>query len=418
MHVRRLASALGTHIGRLYLLLLVGCAGTSPGLPFAAATHADRGVADGGIYKVLLSFNGTDGGEPQAGLVDAGGTLYGTTYGGGTYGGGTVFSVSTTGKEKVLHSFGNGTDGYWPEASLINVNGILYGTTARGGGPGCVGSCGTVFSITRDGSEKVLHHFGIGEDGWWPTASLTNVNGTLYGTTAGGGTYGPACGNTGCGTVFRITTAGKEKVLYDFGEGSDAAIPYGGVIAVNDELYGTTAFGGGYDSGTVFSLSMTGKEKLLHSFGAGYDGVRPVASLIDVDGTLFGTTSFGGNGPCGDGCGTVFSVSKAGQEKVVLTFNGTDGAYPLASLIQAGGVLYGTTSGGALINRRCGSAGCGTLFSVSPSGDETVLHKFGHGGDGNSPLSALIEVKGTLYGTTARGGAFKRRPGTMFALKP
>jgi uncharacterized repeat protein (TIGR03803 family) len=100
---------------------------------------------------VLYSFaGGSDGNGPHAGLVDVGGTLYGTTVWGGayatTYGehGGTIFSVTRGGKEKILHSFGSGTDGTAPYASLIDVNGTLYGTTLAGGTSGN----GTVFALS------------------------------------------------------------------------------------------------------------------------------------------------------------------------------------------------------------------------------------------------------------------------------
>jgi uncharacterized repeat protein (TIGR03803 family) len=58
------------------------------------------------------------------------------------------------------------------------------------------------------------------------------------------------------------------------------------------KLYGTTSLGGAYGKGTVFSMSLTGSnEKVLHSFGHGSDGATPLAGLIDVKGTLYGTTS-------------------------------------------------------------------------------------------------------------------------------
>ena len=63
--------------------------------------------------------------SPAAGLLDVNGTLYGTTQYGGAYkddyGGGTVYSVTTAGKEKVLHSFGGPADGCQPNAGLIEV---------------------------------------------------------------------------------------------------------------------------------------------------------------------------------------------------------------------------------------------------------------------------------------------------------
>jgi uncharacterized repeat protein (TIGR03803 family) len=116
------------------------------------------------------------------------------------YGGGTVFSITISGAEKVLHSFGSGSDGKYPYASLIELKGKLYGATYEGGAYSAYCShngCGTVFSITPGGTEKVLHNF-RGPDGAFPVASLVNVRGTLYGTTQAGGTYGR-------GTVFALT---------------------------------------------------------------------------------------------------------------------------------------------------------------------------------------------------------------------
>ena len=106
----------------------------------------------------------------------------------------------------MIHSFGNGTDGITPSAGLIDVRGTLYGTTIAGGASGA----GTVFSITPSGKEKVLYSFGKGTDGAGPAASLIDVNGTLYGTTQYGGTYSCDSGGS-CGTIFSITPSGTEK---------------------------------------------------------------------------------------------------------------------------------------------------------------------------------------------------------------
>lgn len=110
----------------------------------------------------------------------------------------------------LLHTF-SGYDGSYSEASLVDVDGTLYGTTDTGGTSsyGTASPYGTVFAITTSGKETVLHTFnGIG--GGFPTGSLIDVNGTLYGTTNWGGTHG-------YGTVFSISTAGKERVLHRFG---------------------------------------------------------------------------------------------------------------------------------------------------------------------------------------------------------
>ena len=190
-----------------------------------------NGEANPPNYRVLHSFGADhDGDYPNAGLFYIDGLLYGTTYGGGNgtrdcdryEGCGTVFTITTGGAEKVLHSFGGAaTGGRLPYAALIDLNGTLYGTTAYGGTFGG----GTVFSIAPDGTAKVLHNFGEGADGEYPLSALLDVGGTLYGTTSGGGTNLCDGSDEGCGTVFSITPSGKERVLYNFRPGTDAQSP-------------------------------------------------------------------------------------------------------------------------------------------------------------------------------------------------
>ncbi|MGA8663367.1 MAG: choice-of-anchor tandem repeat GloVer-containing protein, partial [Candidatus Cybelea sp.] len=95
-------------------------------------------------YDVLYSFKGgsSDGAYPEAALVNVKGKFYGTTYGGGANGDGTVFAITKFGTETVLYSFEDGGDANLPEAGLINVNRTLYGTTYGGGKDGD----GTVFA--------------------------------------------------------------------------------------------------------------------------------------------------------------------------------------------------------------------------------------------------------------------------------
>jgi uncharacterized repeat protein (TIGR03803 family) len=224
-------------------ILLAGCSGSqAPAAP--GAMPQVRGIA-APSYDVLFSFDGSDGAEPAASLIDVNGTFYGTTAYGGTHDEGTVFSIDTTGTEHVLHSFNNSSsDGGIPSASLINVKGTLYGTTVEGGTHGE----GTVFSISTSGTEYVLYNFGSGSDGALPRASLIDAKGTLYGTTLSGGTHRE-------GTVFTISTAGTEHVLYNFGGRPDGAAPWAHLIDVHGTLYGTTRNGGTHTGGTVFALS-------------------------------------------------------------------------------------------------------------------------------------------------------------------
>lgn len=369
-------------------------------------------------YSVLYSFKGgfEDGANPTAGLINLNGTLYGTTLDGGGdechhVGCGTAFAITKSGRESVLYDFkGNfkGKKGLHPFSALLDVNGALYSTTAGGG----ANNDGTVFAITTSGKETVLHSFeGPPDDGEFPVAGLINVNGTLYGTTEWGG-------SCGCGTVFSITTSGGETVLHSFAGGSeDGDHPYAGLIHVNGTLYGTTRFGGSgscsYSGisgcGTVFSITTSGTETVLYSFKGGEtDGETPEAGLIDINGTLYGTTVGGG----AHSDGTVFSITTSGAETVLHSFPGhkRDGKYPDAGLVNAKGILYGTTGEG-------GANRSGTVFKITTSGKETVLYSFNGGKtDGASPQASLIVVNGKLYGTTEYGGASD--DGTVFSLAP
>ena len=58
---------------------------------------------------------------------------------------GTVFSVTPGKVETVVYSFKGSSDGLNPDAGLTNIGGMLYGTTASGG----TDFNGTVFVITR-----------------------------------------------------------------------------------------------------------------------------------------------------------------------------------------------------------------------------------------------------------------------------
>ena len=107
--------------------------------------------------------------------------------------------------------------------------GTLYGTTDGGGSISCGGypyyyDCGAVFSVTPSGTEKVLHSFSSPPDGALPAAPLIDVNGTLYGTTQYGGVHKNTCSGN-CGTVFSITPSGTEKVLYSLGQEAMAMFP-------------------------------------------------------------------------------------------------------------------------------------------------------------------------------------------------
>ena len=223
-----------------------------------------------GTERVLHSFSGSpDGGSPSAGLTRYGGEFYGVTRAGGkNAGAGAVFRIDASGNERVLHSFGVAKhDGSNPAGELVAYKGVLYGTTIHGGSVGK--GYGTVFAVHANGDESVLHSFGVKDDGAYPFAGLVAFGGVLYGTTQGGG-FAPQ--NPGyciyyefaqhdesavrkCGTVFEVTTSGRESVLYRFTGDPDGANPIGGLVIFAGALYGTTYWGGSNAYyGTIFRV--------------------------------------------------------------------------------------------------------------------------------------------------------------------
>jgi uncharacterized repeat protein (TIGR03803 family) len=394
-------------------------------------TQSPRSVRRASVTEtVLYSFLGVqpgstrhDGGNPEGGLTYFKGILYGTTSGGGRNYSGTVFSITPSGTYTILYSFeglfGDG-DGTAPEARLIVLKGTLYGTTLYGGegGGNRAGPCsqegsrgrGTVFSITPSGQETVVHTFLPAREGHYPQAALLNVNGTLYGTTCGGGVGA----NGGGGTVFTIAPSGDYHVIHSFQLPGGAPPSHGRLLYLNGTLYGTASGGGKYGEGAAFSLSTSGSEKLLYSFkGGNKDGANPVGGLTAIKRTLYGTTQSGG----AYGHGTVFSITPTGTETVLHSFRGltsrrvSDGSGPAATLLNVNGTLYGTTSSGGASNK-------GTVFSITLSGHETVLYSFtggtGGGVDGVDPQSGLNYLNGTFYGTTYSGGAYGS--GTVYSI--
>ena len=148
----------------------------------------------------------------------------------------------------------------------------------------------------------------------------------------------------------------------------------------------------------VFKVDTSGHETVLYSFTGGNDGAYPNGVFRDLQGNLYGTTSDGG----ASGAGVVFKVDTSGHETVLYSFTGgNDGGYSDAGVIlDPDGNLYGTTTFG-------GAAGLGVVFKLNAAGQETVLHTFMRGLDGDQPYLAgvILDSLGNLYGTTAFGGA-------------
>jgi uncharacterized repeat protein (TIGR03803 family) len=361
------------------------------------------------------------------------GDFYGTTATGGANGNGTVYKITAAGIETVLYSFGaSPADAANPYASVIQASdGNFYGTTYEGGAQSyCgIGSCGTVYKITPGGVETVLHSFSDG-DAYEPAGALIQASdGNFYGL-AGGGANGCNSGIgrlDGCGSVYMITPAGVETVIYSFGaSASDGYSPVGALIQASDgNFYGTTQKGGTNGVGTVFKVTPAGIETVLYSLGASPSDAAspswPFTSLIQAsDGNFYGTTQKGGT----NGFGTVYRITAAGVETVLYSFGASpsDGVYPGGSLIQASdGNFYGMTSNGGANTCPAGSPfpnSCGTAFEITPAGVETILYSFGaSASDGSNPNGNLVQASdGNFYGVTDGGGS--QQSGTVFKLIP
>jgi uncharacterized repeat protein (TIGR03803 family) len=362
-------------------------------------------------FTLLVAFNGSNGANPQALLIQGtDGNFYGTAAQGGANSHGTVFQLTPAGTLTTLYSFcslASCADGNAPDAGLVQgTDGNFYGTTQIGG----TYDYGTIFKITSSGVLTTLHSFRYA-DGAYPQATLIQTpSGTLYGTARQGGLVG------GNGSVFKITPAGVFTALHSF-TGTDGAYPSAGLVRAGDgNLYGTTEIGGsstycgaGTGCGTVFKMTPTGTLTTLHNFN-GTDGINPVATLIETGSGFYGTTNLGGNLACNgtSGCGTVFKITPSGTLTTVHRFHLTDGSFPASGLTQGSDSnFYGTTANGIV-------GVYGTVFEITPAGVLTTLHSFDNT-DGANPDGGLLQASdGTLYGTTLSGGSSNE--GTIFSL--
>jgi uncharacterized repeat protein (TIGR03803 family) len=353
------------------------------------------------------NFTNSDGANPLAGLLVAGGRLYGAAINGGTNTQGTLFALNTNGTGftvlKTLY------DPRWVFGNLILSGATLYGASYHGG---TQSDYGTVFSISTNGANYTTVYGFVPVNTGSPRAGVVLAGGTLFGTTFYGGT-------NDTGAIFAVGTNGTGyTVLHSFTGGGDGANPAADLILSNGTLYGTALNGNG-GNGTVFAISTNGTGfTVIHAFTGGSDGRSPQGGLVLSGSTLYGTSQQSGLG----GQGTVFAVNTSGTPFAVLhsfsaVVNNTnsDGANPAADLILSGSTLYGTAQNG-------GVGGNGTVFAVTTSSNFTTLHSFSAYGssntnsDGAQPQGGLVLAGGRLYGTAFRGGPFGG--GSLFALNP
>ncbi len=378
--------------------------------PAAKPTFVNRGRTGSGVprYSVIYQFGTAQGQpyEPLDTLTLLNGALYGVFFGGGAGSGGIyyggVYKVTPPGTVSFIHYFtGSATESGNPSTSLLAVNGNLYGTmTVQSASTCCIlyeitpsgedrllqkadsryqlpssltefngalygtlesgpGPFGSIFERSASGA-RIVYVFPGGSRGASPNV-LTAANNTLYGTTTIGGDA-----NCKCGVVYRLDSAGI-TILHTFtGSPSDGAEP-GRLLYNNGIFYGTSYNGGAYNLGAVFAVDLFGHERIIYSFKGGADGANPTGDLVDVGGVLYGMTNYGGlacNGPYLS-CGTIFSVSPSGTETVVQRFNGTNGLYPSGGLTYLNGVFFGSATAGGSSFVPGINSGLGVVFSLT-----------------------------------------------------
>lgn len=360
-------------------------------------------VQAGITLTTLISFDQTNGSDPQAGLaLGPDGNFYGTTTSGGANGLGTVFRITPTGAFTNLVSFANSNGASPRDGLLLGGNGKFYGTAYAGG----ANYSGILFQVDTNGALATVYTFSFAGGGFPVAGLIQDSAGSFYGATAIGGT------NSG-GTVFRLTADGMFRTLASFDlSGSGGNSPYGGLLlGSNGFIYGTTSQGGANGYGAVYEMDTNGALATVASFD-NTNGANPYAGLtcgMGVNGDLFGTASAGG----ANGYGTIFKLGTNGLLTTMVPFGNTNGAAPKAVLtLGVDGDFYGTTSAGGDFNGQ--PAGHGTVFKFEANGELTTLFLF-NGTNGDSPQGGLAQgASGDFFGTTANGGA--NGFGTVFRL--
>jgi uncharacterized repeat protein (TIGR03803 family) len=391
-------------------------------LAVAVLTAAAHGQTYSVLYNFSPGTKSGDPANPQySGTIAQGhdGNLYSTTPAGGTLCGfcGVVFKITPSGTLTHVFDF-NDTNGagYTPFSGLtLGTDGSFYGATDVGG----TFNLGTVFKITAGGTLTKLYDFGTCKypckEGTHPKAPpVEGRDGDFYGTTTA------TIDGTDNGVVYKATPTGKFTTIYAF-DGISGGNPNDPLtLGTDGNFYGTTAKGGkslqncwgsSPTCGTVFKITPAGKVTFLYKFDQTH-GAGPLGPLVQgSDGNFYGTTSAGGNA---GGDGVVFKLTPLGKLLWTYSLNGSvDGKQPSAGLVQVTDgkgstvAFYGATRAG-------GSKGFGTLYKITPAGAFSAVHDFDNNAGAMPEVTLFQHTSGILYGDTNVGGS--DGAGTFYSL--
>ena len=324
--------------------------------------------------------------------------FYGVSHRGGTFDNGLIFKSNSDGSvNATVYEFNSIADGIHPVGRLLNQGDtLLYGACRSGGNFGG----GVLFSYNKKTANyTVLHHFEK-STGERPYGGIYIVSNKIFGTTYSGGA-------DRFGVLYEFDLVQNSyTVLEEFNGSGKGSRPFGGLIMVNNKLYGTTYFGGANDLGTIFEFDLSNSSFSKKVDFSTTSGGSPKCGLTSAsNGNLYGVCSAGGT----NDFGTIFQyVPGATSVTKYYDFNWlSSGGYPKSSLMEAtDGSLYGLTSDG-------GGGGNGTIFRFQPGANTfSTLYHF-ETSTGKVGTSQLVEDNGLLYGTSSAGGIGKS--GTLFS---
>ena len=353
--------------------------------------HSTARAQASGKLTTIRSLGPDDAAFPTSLILGRDGNFYGTSPQGGVNGAGTISRVTPAGVLTVLHRF-DGSASSVPSELTQASDGNFYGTTSGRS----TDDLGTVFQITPAGEFKTLYTFqgsySDGPDGAFPAGGLAEgSDGTLYGTTYGGG--------VGYGTFYSITQAGVLTIILRLPSSLDSGNPNSSLVAGNDGNFYGSVRGYGYSAaqGGPFRITPAGVMTFVGSFdrpGGGWfikdrDGnvyvygndytttfnkVTPGSSgpahftlpnytralVAGNDGNFYGTTSSQGDAS-GNSSETVFQLTPESAVATLHNFSVSDGSYPGTPFVQGSdGCFYGTTTAG-------GDNGLGTFYKLKAS---------------------------------------------------
>jgi hypothetical protein len=394
----------------------------------AAALAMPATAQDAWRATSLAQFDGLTGYSPGAGVItDRFGNIYGTTTAGGNgpcsggAGCGTVYALAPPSGGGAswlfnkLYDFQGEQDGSAPAAPLtLSQDGSVFGY-ASGGTPGTVFRLLPPATAGNPWTFQILYVFTGEADGNLEAvySPLVFRDGALYGIASGGST---ACGQFGCGSVFRLTPnsgggAWKLETLLRFA-GGDASGKPNWIVASNDSgaLYISTSwtFGAVVEVAPAAS-SQKWTELVITRFTGGSDGRDPSNLVLGSDGTLFGLA-------LGPGTGLVFHLTPPAAVAAPWTRT----TIAAVSDHEYGPVSLALGDGGSLIGAIEGDFDffAGSIFQLTPPSTGTTwnyseLWNFNRGPDRN-PLNVVTGIGRNLFGVLQGGDSTN---GSLFELQ-